>query len=84
MSCGDNRCGELGVGDYYFRNKFARVRISKKISSILCYKGYTIIKLHNGVVMRSGYNTYNDAYDTYRSVVFIKVYEKYYRKYREE
>ncbi|AYV82760.1 MAG: regulator of chromosome condensation epeat family protein [Hyperionvirus sp.] len=55
MSCGTNRSGQLGLGDFDNRNVFAEIKnIPKNIWEIKCYDDFTIIKLTNNVSMGCG------------------------------
>ncbi|AYV82698.1 MAG: chromosome condensation regulator [Hyperionvirus sp.] len=56
MCCGDNRDGQLGLGDEYERNVFKKIR--GVISKVVCGEHHTIIRLTDGTLMSCGSNKY--------------------------
>lgn len=57
VGCGNNRNGELGLGDYYHRFKFTTVDYIKNVKQIACGGNHTIILLNDGTLMSCGDNS---------------------------
>ncbi|AYV84128.1 MAG: chromosome condensation regulator [Hyperionvirus sp.] len=57
MSCGDNRFGNLGLGDTITRNTFSKIHgIPKNIAKVTSVQNHTIIRLTDGTLMVCGEN----------------------------
>ncbi|AYV84064.1 MAG: chromosome condensation regulator [Hyperionvirus sp.] len=57
MGCGCNTYGQLGLGDYVSRYSFVEIPgIAKNVSSVICGRNNTIIKLTDGTLLVCGYN----------------------------
>ncbi|AYV82435.1 MAG: chromosome condensation regulator [Hyperionvirus sp.] len=61
LSCGDNRFGQLGLGDNSARYSFQEIRgIGKNIAEVICKTLLTIIRLTDGTLMGCGYNYFGE------------------------
>ncbi|AYV82781.1 MAG: chromosome condensation regulator [Hyperionvirus sp.] len=57
MSCGDNKYGQLGLGDSKNRNIFNKITgIPKNTAEVMCGEYHTLIKFTDGTLMSCGYN----------------------------
>ncbi|AYV82796.1 MAG: chromosome condensation regulator [Hyperionvirus sp.] len=55
MSCGDNRNGQLGLGDTLSRSSFEEIKnIPKNIVEVLCGQRHTMIRSADGIIMCCG------------------------------
>ena len=57
MATGDNRTGQLGLGDIVGKNRFTPVPDINNCKQIVCAYYYTMILLNDGIILATGNNT---------------------------
>lgn len=88
MACGNNYCGQLGLGDFKKRTQFTLVPEIKDVVNVLCEYNYTVLLLRTGEILATGNDLfkelgYNDdsQRNKFELIFNIKDRRKYLTKY---